>query len=112
MATATIIAGRKQEGQYGYTYGSRLVERKGKHYLVQDEFCGMDSPEGGCPREFVYAVPAERVQEVSTLFAEADEFVDDNRPELGTNWHYFQQVVLPGLRCYGRASGLSWASEL
>ncbi len=107
-----ILATKTDPGQYGMTRSSKLVCRKGKHYLVHDQFCGMDSLEGGSYRPFVFAVPDEMVQEIKTLYAKADEFVDPSRPDLGTNWDYFLQDGITKLNDCGRASKLSWAKDL
>ena len=110
--TSETLASKSGTGQYGSTWESRLVKRGDKHYLVHDHFCGMDSLEGGAYRPFVYSVPSERVEEVKGLYDTADEFIDPARPELGNDWCYLTQHVLPTLESYGRASHLSWAKSL
>ena len=99
---------RSWVGSYGSTGRSRLVRRSEKCYLLHDQFCGFDSLEGGAYRSFVYEVPESRVEEIRGLFMKADEYIDTDQPELGTEWSYLKTHVIPTLREMGRQSKFKW----
>jgi hypothetical protein len=105
--SATVIASLSVK-TFDMTAEYRLVQRRGRHYLIADHWCG-NAVDGQGYRPFVYSVPADRVGEVKKYIR--PKVLKNNKFNYHS-WEYFVVRVLPSLECRGRKDRLAWAKGL
>jgi len=84
-----VIAAATGKGRYDLRWDARLVERDGKHYLVNDEYCGEDELRGGAHRPYVYLVPTALVAIVAehlSGYHDLDGSLDDDGEWTSERW--------------------------
>lgn len=117
-----VLARVSGHGHYGKPWYARLVERGGKHYLVNDEWCGERELRGGMYRPRVYAVPASLVDRIAYQLGhwrEYDGVLGDDGEWTSERWHSptthgaaLQYDVLPQLGYLGEMGDHAWMSCL
>jgi len=104
---ATTLATRAWKGCYDFTFNAKLIEHAGKNYLVLDHYCGQDSLHGGCPRPFLYEVPAEELDAVRDAFENPNEMVTPT----DTKWEVMVDHDAPTWPLGKRLSAYTWAEN-